>query len=163
MRSRLYLFALAAAFALAAPAFAQSGHTFDPGGVTGQTPAHSGTVTARVFTTAILSDAAGNPIGKVKTATVQTTDRGIVEGLRVQVTGLTPSTEFALVIDGTLVGTATSSSTGVLRLKFLAPSNGRVPAIPDAVRPIARASTVQLYDTGTQRLVASGTFRGGVS
>ena len=155
MKSRLYLLALAMALAVAVPAFAQT-----EGGVVGHVPT-SGTVTARSFTTAILSDPAGNPIGKVKTATVVTTDRGTVEGLRVQVSGLTPGAEFALVIDGTLVGTGTASSSGVLRLKFLAPSNGRTPVIPDAIRPIRAASSVQIYDTASQRLVASGTFRGG--
>ena len=157
MRSRVYLFALAAVIAIAAPAFAQRG---TEGGVIGQVPTH-GNVTARIFTSAVLTDAAGNPIGKVKTATVQTTDRGIVEGLRVQVTGVTPNTEFALVIDRTLVGTSTSSATGVLRFKFIAPTNGRTPAIPDAIRPIATASTVQIFNAATQQLVASGEFRRG--
>ena len=159
MRSRLYLLALAAVLALALPAFAQRGGLTTESGVFG-IPTH-GNVTARGFTTAILNDSAGNPIGKVKTATVVTTDRGTIEGLRVQVSGLAPNTEFALVIDGTLVGTATSNSTGTLKLKFLSPTNGRIPAIPDAIRPIAQASQVQIYDTASQRLVASGQFRGG--
>src|ERR1044071_164536 len=153
MRSRLYLFALAAVLAIAAPAFAQRG---TEGGIIGHVPT---TVTARVFTSAVLRDAAGNAIGKVKTATVQTTDRGTVEGLRVQITGVAPNTEFALVIDGTLVGTATSNATGVLRFKFLSPTNGRTPAIPDAIRPIATARTVQVFHAATQQLVASGEFR----
>ena len=160
MRSRLYLFALVATLVLVAPAFGQREFGNQHGTVVGSVPTHSN-VTARLFTTAILTDTSGNAIGKVKTATVQTTDRGIIEGLRVEVTGLTPNTEFALVIDGTLVGTATSTSAGILRLKVLSPSNGRTPAIPDAIRPIARAGTVQIYDTASQRLVASGQFQGG--
>src|SRR5262245_1427798 len=112
MRSRLYLFALAAVLAIAAPAFAQRGQGSTEGGIIGHVPS---TVTARIFTSAVLRDAAGNPIGKVKTATVQTTDRGTIEGLRLVLSDVAPSTEFALVIDGTLVGTSTSNENGVVR------------------------------------------------
>ena len=154
MQARYHLLALAIAVALAAPvAFAQR-QIFD--GVVGQVPTVG--VTSRVYTNATLRTPTGDVIGKVKTATVQSDTRGIVQGLRVQVTGLTPGAEYALVIDNTLVGTGTVSASGVLRLRFIAPSNGRTPALPEAVTPIATAQVVQLYAVVGQQLVASGQF-----
>jgi hypothetical protein len=156
MKSRLYLFAVVVALVLATPAMAQR-EIF--GGVNPNAyPNAGGHVTARVYTTAILRNTAGRAVGKVRTGTVQTTDRGVLEGLRIQVSGLTPGAEYALVIDATLVGTGNANANGVLKLKFIAPSNGRTPPIPDAIRPIARAASVQIYETSSQRLVASGQF-----
>jgi hypothetical protein len=162
MKSRLYPLALAAALAVAAPAFGQqgppAGHGIDNTSTVYGHPGVGGNVQSRVFTSAILNDASGNAVGKAKTATVQTTARGIVQGLRVQVGGLTPGAEYALVIDGTLVGTGTADSTGTLKLKFISPSNGRTAAIPDAIKPIANVHTVQIYEASSQRLAASGQF-----
>lgn len=159
MRSRLYVFALLAICALAVPsAFAQRG-SFD-GGSPQYLPHPSAGVISRAYTTAVLLTPTGGIIGKAKTATVETQSRGIVQGLRVQVTELTPGAEYALVIDGTLVGTDTANANGQLKLKFLSPTNGRVAALPDAIKPIARAITVQIYDVSSQRLVAAGQFRG---
>jgi len=162
MKSRFTLLALAM-LALSASAFAQ-GHALDPGSGVG--PLHipgagGSTITARAYTAAILTDANGTAIGKVKTATIVTTNRGTLEGLRVTARSLTPGASYALVIDGTLVGTATADANGAVTFKFLSPSNGRTPAIPDAIRPIATAHTVQLYEASSQRLAASGTLSSG--
>ena len=105
-------------------------------------------------------DGTGNVIGKVKTARVVSAARGTIEGLRVQVHSLTAGAAYAIVIDGTLVGQATADSGGTVTFKFLSPSNGRTPSIPDAIRPIASAHTVQLYEVAAQRLIASGNFTG---
>jgi hypothetical protein len=166
MKARLYLFALAAVLVLSASALAQRGPqhgtgsgTTTEGGVFNGQPGVG--VTSRVFTDAILRDANGAVIGKAKTATVQTSSGNVVQGLRVQVTGLTPGAEYALVIDGTLVGTGTADANGVLRLKFLSPTNGRAQAIPDAIKPIANAHTAQIFEATSQAVVASGTFTSG--
>jgi hypothetical protein len=163
MKSRLYL-ALVAVLALSGSALGQGqGHGIDNAG-TGTTffgQNLGGNITSRVYTTAILTDASGNAVGKAKTATVVTTNRGTLEGLRVQVRGLTPGAEYALVIDGTLVGTGTADANGALVLKFLSPSNGRAAAIPDAIRPIATAHVVQIYEVSSQRLAASGNLSTG--
>ena len=114
---------------------------------------------ARAYTSAILTTPGGVAIGKAKTATVQTTSQ-LLQGLRVNVQGVVAGGEYALVIDGTLVGTATADNGGILRMKFVDPvkEGGRVPAIPDAIKPIALAHNVQLYEVAGQHLVASGAF-----
>ncbi len=161
MTSRLYLLTLAAVLIVSGSAFAQS-HTIESGGgATWLGGVHNNNVTSRVYTNAILRDAAGNAIGKVKTATVVTTNRGTLEGLRVQLRGLTAGAEYALVIDGTLVGTATANASGALSFKFISPATNRAPAIPDAIRPIATAHNVQVYETASQRLAASGALGSG--
>lgn len=161
MTSRLCLLALALLM-FSAVAFGQ--RQVDNGNGTGTVifgTQIGGQITSRTFTSAILRDASGTAIGKVKTATVVTTTRGTLEGLRVSVRGLTPGSEYALVIDGTLVGTKTADANGAFTMKFLSPSNGRAPAIPDAIRPIATAHVVQIYEVSSQRLAASGQLSGG--
>ncbi len=154
MKPRFYLSVLAAVVLAATVGFAQSPDDGGVGPING--PGSGGSVQSRIFTSARLLDASQNVIGKVKTTTIQTTDRGILQGLRVQASGLTPNAEYGLVIDGTLVGTDTADANGTLKLKFTSPTNGRVPAIPDAIKPISNARSVQLYEVVSQRLVGSG-------
>ena len=71
---------------------------------------------------------------------------------------LAPNTEYALVIDNTLVGTATTDGSGSLRIRFSDPARRSDRALPEAVRPIAQAQTVGIYEVAAQRLVASGQF-----
>ena len=162
MKARYHLLALLTVCALVTPvAFAQT--SADGGGIgpVQGVPGAGGGVTARIFTTASLNTPSGEAIGKAKTATIQSEARGVVQGLRLQATNLTPGAEYALVIDGTLVGTETANSFGVLKMRFANPSNGRVAALPEAVTPIANVRVVQIYAVAGQQLVASGEFRGG--
>ena len=119
-------------------------------------PGLEGNVLSRTFTAARLT-ANGQVVGKARTGTIVTTTRTFQE-LRVQVTGLPANTEFALVVDGTLVGTAQSNERGSLRFRFASPTNGRVPELPEAVRPVATLRTIQVFEVASQRLVASGEF-----
>ncbi|HQR40707.1 MAG TPA: hypothetical protein PLF26_20160 [Blastocatellia bacterium] len=162
MKARALVFTALALVILASPAaFAQRLPDFPGGGGPGYIPhpGIGGSVIARAYTSATLATSDGRVIGKAKTATVQTTSQ-LLQGLRVTVQELVAGSDYALVIDGTLVGTATSDANGILRMKFVDPvkAGGRVPAIPDAVKPIATAHSVQLYEVAGQRLVASGNF-----
>ena len=161
MKLRLSMLALFVLFVAVPPASAQF---IDPG--TGQPSTRPGTIpdpgngtrgSNRVVTTALLVRTDGTPIGKVKTGTVQVGTQ-VHQGLRLTATGLAPNTEYALVIDGVLVGTAATDASGILRMRFLTPSNGRAPVLPQSVLPIAVARTASLYQTSTQQLVASGQF-----
>ncbi|MCC6745625.1 MAG: hypothetical protein IT175_17320 [Acidobacteria bacterium] len=159
MKSRYSALTILAVCLFAAPtALAQRGVGDADSGTIGYIPGGPpSNVISRVFTHAALKDSAGEVIGKVKTATIETTAK-IQMALRLQVTGLTPNTEYALVIDSTLVGTDTADVNGVLKMKFASPTAGRVPALPDVLKPIAAARQVQLYQVASQRLVASGQF-----
>jgi hypothetical protein len=156
MKARYHVLALFAACILVAPSvFAQSPDDGTIGPVTGVPTV----VTARIFTSATLTTPAGLGLGKVRTATIQSESRGVQQGLKLRVSGLTPGVEYALVIDNTLVGTATANESGVLRMAFALPATGRAAALPEAITPIATARVVQLF--AGQTLVASGEFRGG--
>lgn len=157
MKPRFTALTLLAVCLIAAPAaLAQRGDT--DSGTIGYIPHGLGAdIVSRAFTNAVLKTSSGEAIGKVKTATVVTTTK-VLQALRVQATGLTPNAEYALVIDSTLLGTATADGSGVLKMKFADPANGRVAALPDAVKPIATAQQVQIYEVASQRLVASGPF-----
>jgi len=159
MKSRYSALTILAVCLFAAPtALAQRGVGDADSGTIGYIPGGpSSNVISRAFTNAVLKDSAGEVIGKVKTATIETTVK-IQMALRLQATGLTPNAEYALVIDSTLVGTDTADANGVLKMKFASPTAGRVPALPDALKPIAAARQVQLYQVASQRLVASGQF-----
>lgn len=158
MKVHLSLLALLLIFVAAPSASAQF---WDPnGGGAVDRPTNipgpgTGSTTARIFTDAVLTRADGTAIGKVKTGTVQTSTR-VQQGVALRAFGLTPNTEYALVIDGTLIGTATSDATGILRMRFMSPSNGRIPALPENILPIATARTAALYLTSNQQLVATG-------
>ena len=160
MNSRLSSIALVALCLLAAPAaLAQRGNPIDAGsGQIGYGPqiGIGGTV-SRTFTNAVLTTPDGNKIGKVKTATVVAAS-GTLQAIRVAVFDLAPNTEYALVIDNTLVGTATTDGSGALRIRFSDPARRSDRALPEAVRPIAQAQTVGIYEVAAQRLVASGQF-----
>ncbi|MBK6316675.1 MAG: hypothetical protein IPF53_20910 [Blastocatellia bacterium] len=159
MKPRITALTLLAVCLLSAPAaLAQRGVGDADSGTIGYIPHGLGAdIVSRAFTNAVLRTGAGEVVGKVKTATVVTTTK-VLQALRVQVTGLTPNAEYALVIDSTLVGTATATSDGALKMKFADPSNGRVAALPEAVKPIALAQQVQIYEVSSQRLIASGPF-----
>jgi len=160
MKSRFSALSLLVICLVLAPAaHAQRGAADADSGTIGQIPhpGIGGGVVARAFTNAILTSSSGETIGKVKTATVQTTTK-LIQALRLQASDLTPNAEFALVIDSTLVGTATSDAAGNLKMKFADPTDGRVPALPDAIKPILTAHQVQVYEVASQRLVASGLF-----
>ena len=159
MKPRFTALTLLAVCLLAAPAaFAQRGGVIVDSGTIGYIPhGLGGTIIARAYTNAVIRTGAGEVIGKVKTATVQTTTK-VLQALRVQITDLTPNAEYALVIDSTLVGTATADANGNLKMKFADPTNGRVPALPEAVKPIATAQQVQIYEVSSQRLIGSGSF-----
>jgi hypothetical protein len=159
MKSRFSILAIAV-FAFSVAAFGQRPLDNTGTGATIFGTNIGGDITSRSYTNAALTDGTGNVIGKVKTATVVSASRGTVEGLRVQVHNLTAGAAYAIVIDGTLVGQATADASGTVTFKFLSPSNGRTPSIPDAIRPISSARTVQLYEAAGQRLIASGTFTG---
>lgn len=158
MKPRFTALTLLAVCLFAAPtAFAQrGGHDIDSGTI-GYIPFHDSDIVSRAFTNAVLKNSAGEAIGKAKTASVLTKTR-LLQALRVQVTGLTPGAEYALVIDSTLVGTATANENGAVKMKFADPTNGRVPALPDAIKPIATAQQVQFYEVSSQRLIGAGTF-----
>ena len=115
----------------------------------------TGSTATRIFTNALLTRADGTAIGKVKTGTVQTSTQ-VQQGVALRAVGLTPNTEYALVIDGTLIGTAISDAAGTLRMRFMSPSNGRTPALPENILPIATARAAALYLTSNQQLVATG-------
>jgi hypothetical protein len=162
MKARAIVFSALVLCVLMAPAaFAQRNPDLPGAGGPGYIPhpGIGGTILARAYTAAILTRTDGVVIGKAKTATIQTTSQ-LVQGLRVNAQNLVPGAEYALVIDGTLLGTSTADSNGLLTMKFADPvkGGGRVLAIPDAVKPIATAHAVQLYEVAGQRLVASGTF-----
>lgn len=154
MKAR-YLLALVAACTLVTPsAFAQ----IDNGTVGPIGTGPSAGVTARLFTTATLRTPAGQSLGRVRTATIQSEARGLQQGLKLRLNGLTSGVEYALVIDNTLVGTATADSSGVLRMAFALPATGRAAALPEAITPIANSRVVQLF--AGQTLVATGEFVG---
>jgi hypothetical protein len=157
MKAR-YLLALVAACTLVAPgAFAQVGNTDDGTiGPIGSGP--GGGIISRLFTTATLRTPAGQSLGRVRTATIQTEARGLQQGLKLRLNGLTSGAEYALVIDNTLVGTATANSSGTLRMAFASPATGRAPALPEAITPIGNARVVQLF--AGQTLIATGEFLG---
>jgi hypothetical protein len=159
MKFRAFLLAIAAAAVIAVPvARAQSP---DGGGI-GYIPGAPGQgVAARNYTSAVLVTPDGQRIGKAKTATIKTATGAIQQGIKVVAQGLAPNTEYALVLDNTLVGTATSDARGTVKFRFSDPAIGSATALPDALKPIAAARTVQIYATSTQTLVASGTFSTG--
>lgn len=159
MKPRFTALTLLAVCLLAAPAaLAQRGVGDADSGTPAYIPHGLGVdIVSRAYTNAVLTTGAGDVIGKVKTASVLTTSR-LLQALRVQASGLTPNAEYALVIDSTLVGTAAADSAGNLKMKFADPTNGRVSALPEAVKPIAAAHQVQLYEVSSQRLIASGPF-----
>jgi hypothetical protein len=162
MKVRLSLLALLALFVAASSASAQY---WDPnGGGAIDRPAYvgnpgTGSTTTRVFTDAVLTRTDGTAIGKVKAGSVQSATE-LRQGVAVRAFGLAPNTEYALVIDGVLIGTGTSDATGNLRMRFMSPSNGRIPALPESVLPIVTARTVALYLTSNQQLIANGQFAG---
>jgi len=161
MKARITIFSALLLLTIVAPAALAQRGLGDQGGtiIVGHVPTQGGTVLARAFTAAYLTTPGNVTIGKVKTATVQTTD-GLIQGMRVSVSNLTPGSEFALVIDGTLVGTATAEANGTLKMRFLDPvkPGGRALAIPEAIKPIATAHIVQLFEVSGQRLIAAGDF-----
>ena len=148
MKARCYALALVLAVAaVAPPAFAQRG-------------LRASDVTARVYTSAVLKTPEGAAIGKVRTSTIHSESRGVVQTLRVTATGLTPGAEYVLVIDNTLVGSGTVNAAGALRMSFVLPARGPDAALPEAVAPISAASTVQLYAADGDEVAASGEFTG---
>jgi hypothetical protein len=148
-------FVAAALSLLAMPVVGQRG----PEGIgpVGFTPPGTG-ILARVDTAAVLVSTTGAAVGKVKTVSAQTAET-LFQGLRLSA-NVTPNTEYVLVIDGNLVGTAVSKSTGVLKMRFLTPENGRIPPLPAAILPIATAQNVAIYEVGSQKLIGSGQFSG---
>ena len=112
----------------------------------------------RNYTSATLVAPDGTKIGRAKTATITTSTGAVQQGIKVVLQGLTPNTEYALVIDNTLVGTATSDAKGTLRFRFSDPATTKSLALPDALKPVSAAQTVQVYATSSQTLVASGTL-----
>lgn len=158
MKPRFYLIALVALFALVTPAaFAQRTPADADSGQVGQLPDIGIGGVSRVFTNAYLVTPDGTRIGKAKTASVTTSTRSL-QALRIQVSDLTPNAEYAIVIDNTLVGTATASASGTLKLKFSDPAGRNSAALPEAIRPIATVQTIAIYEVQSQRLVASGQF-----
>jgi len=115
-------------------------------------------VVSRVYTSAALKDGTGAVVAKVLTGSATLTDGRVVYGLRVSGAGLAANTSYTLVLDGIVVGSATTTSTGILKMKFASPSKGRVTALPDAVLPLAAIRTATLFNTATQTAVASGAF-----
>jgi hypothetical protein len=164
MKLRLSLLAVFALLVAIPPAFGQAwdpnggGHTDRPG----RLPDIGTGPVSRVVTQTVLRRADGTAIGKVKTGTV-TSAQQTYQGLDLRVSGLAPNTEYALVVDGTLVGTAVTNASGFLKMRFLTPSNGRTPPLPENLLPISAARSVAIYQTSNQQLVASGTLavRGG--
>jgi hypothetical protein len=145
------LLALVACLAFAAPVASAQIQIFPkPGG--------GGRVTNKVFTTAALTDGSGAVVAKVLTGSATLADSRVIYGMRVSGSGLAPSTSYTLVLDGVVIGSATSTAGGTLKMKFATPSKGRVQAIPQAVLPLAAVHTATLFNTGTQTAVASGTF-----
>lgn len=154
MKLRSYVLTLVAIGALFAPVtLAQRG----PADNTTALPGPGGATLSRTFTATRLQTPSGDVIGKAKTASVETTT-GIKQGLRLQLTGLPAGVEYAIVIDSTLVGTATSNDVGILKFAMVSPSNGRVIEIPDAIKPITNIHTIQVFEVTRQQLVASGQF-----
>jgi hypothetical protein len=115
-------------------------------------------VTNRVYTTAVLKDGAGNVIGKVHTGSATLASGRSVAGVRVSASGLEANKSYTLVFDGHIVGSASTNSRGILKMKFASPSKGRVPALPEAVLPIAFVRTATLFDSASQAAVATGNF-----
>jgi hypothetical protein len=161
MNSRLSSIALVALCLFAAPVALAQGPLDAESGQIGYGPRIGvGGAVSRTFTDALLTTPDGAKIGKVKTATVVAAS-GTLQAVRVTVSGLTPNTEYALVIDNTLVGTATTTASGVLKMRFSDPARRSDRALPEAIRPIAQAQTVAIYEVSSQRLVASGQFASG--
>jgi hypothetical protein len=98
--------------------------------------------------------------GKIRLAS-GTQGTTLVQGLKATLLGLTPGAQYALLLDSRLVGTATANSAGSLKLVFLSPSNGRVPAVPEAAGVVTTATSASIVEVSSQRVVATATLSTG--
>jgi hypothetical protein len=164
MKPRFYAIALAVLCTLVAPAtFAQRAPADIDNGQVGPLPTIPGAGSiSRTFTTAVLTTPDGTPIGKAKAASITTPSRSL-QALRIAVNGLTPNTEYAVVVDNTLVGTASTNAQGILKLRLSDPPGRNGQPLPEAIRPVTQVATISLYEVASQRLVATGQFRTGGS
>ena len=120
---------------------------------------HTGpSVTNRAGSHGIFVTVDGAQVGKISMAS-GLRDGQPVQGLKLRA-ALVASTEYALVLDGVLIGTAISSSTGTLKMAFASPTRGRVPPLPEAAGTITSARVATLYQVSGQRVVATAQLSG---
>jgi hypothetical protein len=98
--------------------------------------------------------------GKIRLAS-GTQGTTIVQGLKASVSGVTPGSQYALVLDNRLVATGTANAAGVIKFVFLTPTNGRVPAVPESAGIVTTATTASLVAVADQRVVATAQLTAG--